>query len=321
MTMFNIPKVGSDQDCYFAVEINGVIAHVVLDGHGGHVGKGFCMYVHSLFFELFLKPLSNAIEARLKELLSQQWVQTHPDLREVAEEVKAGLLHTLTETLDTAYRKRLDADPLFAKVPCGTTCTIVLTREEKNVAIWIGDSPVYSLESGKLLTPANSAPEDATAVFPRDDARVAFRAYSREGKVAHFTGMVTLQHSGIGLELLLLKDGVDADRYVEVLHDLWKLYPWQISETFTGPFLLASDGIDHLLPREKVSDEIRLPLLMAIATNPDKAVRGKYSDRSPSDDITIVSIGVEQESVRPVKQKPVSESSAVQEEFMLVPSN
>ena len=178
MSKFNIPKVGSDQDCYFAVEINGVIAHVVLDGHGGHVGKGFCMYVHSLFFELFLKPLNNAIEARLKELLSQQWVQTHPDLREVAEEVKVGLLHTLTATLDTAYRKRLDAEPLFAKVPCGTTCTIVLTREEENVAIWIGDSPVYSLKSGKLLTPANSAPKDATAVFPRDDARVAFRAYS-----------------------------------------------------------------------------------------------------------------------------------------------
>ena len=320
MSKFNIPKVGSGQDKVFSVKKGKVTANVVMDGHGGQVGSGFCMHVHPDFFKLFLDPLSNAIEDRIKELLSLDWVQTHSDLKKVAEEVKAGLLHTIVETMVGIYRKRLTADPLFAKVHCGSTCTIVLSRGEENVAIWIGDSPVYSLESGKLLTPANGYPEKALEVFPRNDPRIAFRAYSPTGKVAHFAG-VAIHHSATSLELLVLKDGVDADTYPDVLRDLWSIYPWKVSEIFTGPFIVASDGIDYLLPREEISDDARLPLLMGIATNPAKAVRNKFPDRSPSDDITIVSVGVEQESVHPVKQKPLRESSAVQEEFMLVPSN
>jgi hypothetical protein len=320
MSKFYIPRAGSNQDCYLVVENDVVTAHVVIDGHGGQVGQGICTCVHPLFFQIFLNPLCMAIETRIKELLSLDWVQTHSDLKEVAEEVKAGLLHTIAGTMDGIYRKRMDADPLFAKVHCGATCTIVLSRGEERVAIWIGDSPVYSLESGKLLTPANGYPENALAVFPRNDPRIAFRAYSPTGKVAHFTGMVAVQHSGIGPELLLLNDGVSADTYLEVLWDLWKLYPWQVSEVFTGPFILASDGIDYLLPREAISDDARLPLLMGIATNPGKAARDKYGARSPSDDLTIVVVGVEQEPAPPVEQESVRDSPPEEEEeFMLIP--
>jgi hypothetical protein len=255
----------------------------------------------------------------LEELLRLEWVQTHSNLKEVAKEVMGGLHHTIVEAMVQIARRRADADPLFAKAHCGTTCTIVLSRGEEHVAIWIGDSPVYSLETGKLLTPANGCPKNPEEHIPKGWEMLDFRAYPNSG-CAMFTGMVKVQHSGVGVELPQLKEGTTPEDIPRILLSLWRIYPWKVSEPFTGPYLLASDGIDHLLPKEELTDTDRLPLLLEIATNPWKAVADKYGDGYPSDDLTIVAVGVEQVSAPPSLPKPVQEEEE-EEEIMLIPGS
>jgi serine/threonine protein phosphatase PrpC len=317
MVAFSKPKHWSDQDRIFVVKVGPFTARVVMDGHGGHVGLG--AYVSPLFFSIFMDPLVQAAKGRLEELLSLEWAQTHSNLKEVAEEVKVGLLHTIVETMVQIARRRADADPLFAKAHCGTTCTIVLSRGGEHVAIWIGDSPVYSLKTGKLLTPANGCPKNPEEHIPKGWALMDFRAYPNS-RCAMFTGMSKVHHSAVGLEMPPPKKGTTAKQLPNVLRAIWSIYPWKVSEPFTGPYLLASDGIDHLLPKEELTDADRLPLLLEIATNPWKVVADKYGERSPSDDITIVAFGVEQVSVPHSLPVPVQEEQA-QEEFMLIPAS
>ena len=320
MGAFSKPKHGSNQDRDFEVKVGPFTACVVMDGHGGHVGRGLGACISPLFFSIFMDPLVQAVKGRLEVLLSLMWAQTHSNLKEVAEEVKGGLLHTIVETMVQIARRQADADPLFAKAHCGTTCTIVLSRGEEAVAIWVGDSPVYSLETGKLLTPANGCPKNPEEHIPKGWEMLDFRAYPNSG-CAMFTGMVKVQHSGVGVELPCPKEGTNPEDTAEVLRRIWQLYPWQVSEPFTGPYLLASDGIDHLLPNEVLTDADRLPLLLEIATNPWKVVADKYGERSPSDDITIVAVGVEQVSAPPSPPKQEEHAEEEQEEIMLIPGS
>ena len=299
MASFSKPKTGSDQDRTFELKVGPFTARVVMDGHGGHVGRGLFPSVSPRFHDTFMNPLVKAVKGSLRSLLSIEGIQTYPNFREITKEIHAGVLHAITDTMKELYRARAASDDLFANAYCGTTCTMVITRGEEHIAVWIGDSPVFSLETGALMTPANGCPTNPEEHIPRDHPTLSFRAYpnSRVARVGQDVSQI--QHPGMGIELPLLKPCAGAPDFPDVLHALWQLYPWQVSEPFTGSYLLASDGIDHLLPKEELSDADRLPLLLEIATNPEKVVFDKYGERSPSDDITIVAVGVEQVSAPP----------------------
>lgn len=323
---FGSPKPGCNQDRRVEdVVAAGYKIRIIADGHGGQEGKGLFAGISRYFHTHFMDPLVAEIQKEVEDILWTGRVMSLSNIKDVAEAVRDGLEETLPNTLARMYKLRTSLGGGFATSHCGTTCTIVLSRGEEHVAIWIGDSPVYSLETGEILTPPNGRPdrELVNKHIPKGWDLMAFRAYAR----AMFPMDVAVQHSGVGIELFNLNKGMAPERFPEALNALWKVYPWQVSEPFTDRFIVASDGIDQLLPREPVTAAERLPRLRELATSAIKVFLETIgSGSSLRDDITFIVVGeglnqwytpttsrVEQSSSHPEQEE--------KEEFFPVPGS
>ena len=197
----------------------------------------------------------------------------------------------------------------------GSTITCVLTSPENiSCAIWSGDSPVYSLNTGELLTPFREEyPSRSEVERSSQDHFVARgrRLYPKTDN-NYYAGIST-DTRAFAAEFYPL---VPEREYSEWIMQFWNgMDYWGVSDEFSGPFVMASDGIYHLQRQFSMAE------LTTLATRPWDMVNVRFSDRRPTDDITVIATVMEHEPRPEPQTLPCQDDeSDTNEDFMEIPA-